>query len=75
MSVQTTGRDKHPAKSTTVYLMELRRRTAEANRKRQRLEVASWSRPEVNVIPIRRRQPRTTPPELAEKVTGTGSGD
>jgi hypothetical protein len=60
MSVQTSNRNRVlPGKSATVYLMELRRRTAETSGKRQKLEVSSWARPEVDTIPIGKRPLRT----------------
>jgi hypothetical protein len=59
MSVQTSNSNKVlSGKGATVYLMELRRRLAETNARRQKLEVLTWERTESNTIPIRRRQER-----------------
>jgi hypothetical protein len=56
MSVQTSNSSKVlPGKGAAVYLMELRRRAAEANPRRQKLEVVTWEFTEPNPIPIRRR--------------------
>ena len=62
MSVQTSNPNKVlPGKCATVYLMELRQRVAETKAGRRRLEVLSWARPELDIIPIRRRVPQVVP--------------
>jgi hypothetical protein len=69
MSVPTSNSMKTPMdKSTAVYLMELRRRVAETKSPRRKLEVVSWTRPELDVIPIRKRFARPVPKVSAEAV-------
>ena len=41
------------AKSVAVYLMELRRRIAEAHSRKQKLEVVTWTQAEQSQVPIR----------------------
>jgi hypothetical protein len=69
MSVPTSNSIKVPMdKSTAVYLMELRRRVAEMKSSRRKLEVVSWTRPELDVIPIRKRLARPVRKVSAEAV-------
>ncbi len=69
MSVPTSNSMKVPMdKGTAVYLMELRRRVAEMKSSRRKLEVVSWTRPELDVIPIRKRLVRSGRKAVAEAV-------
>ena len=69
MSVPTSNSMKTPLdRSSAVYLMELRRRVAETKSSRRKLEVVSWTRPELDVIPIRKRLARSGRKAVAEAV-------
>ena len=77
MSVQTSNSIKvRSGDSTTVYLMQLRRRMAETKSSRRKLEVVGWARPQLDVIPIRKRLARAVRPARSEEVvSGTGPRD